>query len=65
MADVRVQRDIAQKGDALLTAGVFDTAATAAVRAVRAEDGGGVGAGGTGEGGHVLDHAEDLFYLDR
>lgn len=48
----------------MLTAGLRDTAATATavVTGVRAEDGGGVGADGTGEGGHVLNHAEDLCF---
>lgn len=64
VADAGVQRNIAQKGDAVLTAGLRDTtaAATAVVTGVMTEDGGGVGAGGTGEGGHVLDHAEDLCF---
>lgn len=60
VADARVQRDVAQKRDAVLTASVFDTT-TAAVTGVRTEDGCGVGTGGTGERGHVLDHAEDLY----
>ncbi|KAL9106696.1 MAG: hypothetical protein Q9187_008527 [Circinaria calcarea] len=51
-ADAGVQREIAEEVDGV--GGAF------AQDALGAEDGGAVGAVRTGEGGHVLDHAEEL-----
>ena len=51
-ADAGVQREIAEEVDGV--GGAF------AEDALGAEDRGGVGAVRAGEGGHVLDHAEEL-----